>query len=74
MEFSLNFVWFPENRAYMQSTSTQKNACSFFCFVFFLAISFVYIFPMFRPWIYHFGVNEVARMSFINAGGPNEAL
>ena len=27
-------------------------------------------FSIFRQWICHFGANEVARMSFINAGRP----
>ena len=51
------------------SPSAKKNA-----YLLCLNRRYVIQFLIFRQWIWHFGANEVARMSFINAGGPKEAL
>ena len=87
MEFSLDFVnGFLKNALTCSQLQckTMHDVCFFLaifrCRGIIVLLSYeklifcVYIFPIVRPWIYHFGVNEVAWMSVINAGGPNEAL
>ena len=87
MEFSLNFVnsFLKIALTCSQLQSKKMPAFSFFFSAIFRCRGIIVLLLheklIFCVYIcnissldFHFGVNEVARMRFINAGGPNEAL
>ena len=88
MEFSLNFVnsFLKIALTCSQLQSKKMPAFSFFFFSAIFRCRGIIVLLLHEKLIFcvyicnissldfHFGVNEVARMRFINAGGPNEAL